>query len=157
MRSGDDGDPVCGEAAAFLSTSTHEAFRCSPVCFQLTERGIRNKIQLFSTQKEINPCFAGGIVQILISGCQREPAFQRFDPTNLRVRRPFAARFCHSRFCERANSLKDICHLHVSIYAVFCVVFAVIRMAKHAGSHSYWGEGTANIRAEILFDGVSSY
>lgn len=80
---------------------------------------------------------ARGKGQILISGCQREPAFQGFDPTNLPVRRPHGARFCHSRPCERGNSLKDICHFHVSVSAVCCVVFAVIRMANHAGSHCY--------------------
>lgn len=77
-------------------------------------------------------------------GCQREPAFGGLDPTTIcRLVVHAGARFCHSRLCERGgNSLKDICHFHVSISAVCCVVFfAVIRTAEHAGSRCSRGEG----------------
>lgn len=39
--------------------------------------------------------------------------------------------------CERGNGLNAICHFHVSISVVCCVVFAVIRMANHAGSPAH--------------------
>lgn len=155
MRDADD-----GEAAAVVSISTsvcqiwvtHEAFRCSPVCFQ-SARGcdlkansilqhIKRNGSLLCQRKREKFGFLGANVSL---------RFKDSTQPNLPVRRPHGARFCHCRLFLRGNSLKDICHFHVSISAVCCVVFAVIGMAKHAGSRSYWGEGTANKRAKMIW------
>lgn len=102
--------------------------------------GFSKQIQLFSAQKEMDPSCARGKGQILIPGCQPEPAFQGFDPTNLPVCRPRRARFCRRGTVEKTSAF----------FMFPFLLFAVISMANHAESHCHGGKGTANISAEII-------
>lgn len=155
----EDGHAGYGEATAFMSISTsvcqiwvtHEAFRCSLGCFQ-------SGVQVwFESHLEVNSISQHTKRNGFLL-CQKKGTNSEFwVPTwacvpRIRPNKSACSSWAgssHSRLCQRGNSLQDVCHLHVSISAVCCAIFAVIRMANHAGSYCYWGEGTANINAEI--------